>query len=113
MDSITNENNNYPAAQPPSLRGESTDFNIEAHTTSNMKLKRPKITNSVPPPLIQTKHLYRPSDAEQYLKKLNTDIYEGTKKEKSTNEFNFKRYFTIFGIVALITAAIAYFRRGK
>ena len=78
-----------------------------------MKLKRPKVTNSLPPQLIQTKHLYKPSDTENYMKNLNIDIYEDTQKETANNGFNFKRYFTIFGIITLITAAIAYFRKGK
>ena len=45
------------------------------------------------------------------MQSINTDIYEGAVKEKEKHEFSIKRYFTIFGIIALITAAIAYLRK--
>lgn len=115
MDTISDNTINYVTSRAAPSNGVSSDnaYNIEAHTTNNMKLGRPNVTSSMAPPLIQTKHLYKPSDAENYMKQLNTDIYVDTQKEKSNNGFNFKRYFTIFGIIALITAAVAYFRRGK
>ena len=37
---------------------------------------------------------------------INTDIYQGTKKEKAKNDFNKSLYFKIFGGVALATAGI-------
>ena len=52
-------------------------------------------------------------EATLKIKQINQDIYQGTKKEKSKHEFDTKRYFTFFGIIALLTAAFAYFRRGK
>ena len=115
MDTISDNTINIATSRAAPVKGTSSDnsYNIEAHTTNNMKLDRPKVTNSAPVPLIQTVHLYKPSDAENYIKKLNNDIYVDTQKEKTNNGFNFKRYFTIFGIIALITAAVAYFRRGK
>lgn len=88
-------------------------FNLEAHTSTNMKVKRPKVTpNDLV--LVQTgKKPFSDAEATKKIQSINTDIYEGAKQEKEKHEFNFKRYFTIFGIIALITAAYTYFRKGK
>ena len=45
------------------------------------------------------------------MQSINTDIYEGAKKEKSNHEFNRKLYFKIFGGVALTAAGIAGFSK--
>ena len=41
------------------------------------------------------------------MQQINTDIYEGAKKEKAKNDFDKKLYFKIFGGVALFSAGIA------
>lgn len=90
------------------------DYNLDAHNSQNMKLDRPKVaaaefTKNLP----SNNMYYSHNEAKNKLAKLNNDIYQGTKQEKSKHEFNFKRYFTIFSILALLTAAFAYFRRGR
>ena len=112
MNDIVNSTNIYPTSQGPPAKGgeiQNANFNLEAHTSSNMKLERPKVNVAIAPPLIQTKRLFKPEEAEKNLRQINTDIYEGTQKEKNHHDFNFKRYFTIFGILGILTAAIAYF----
>ena len=108
-------NNIYPNSPP--IRGVdssgSAEFNLDAHTSSDMKVKRPKITVNDLSFAINEKKLFSDAEATKRIQSINTDIYEGAKKEKSNHEINFKRYFTIFGILALLTAAIAYFRKGK
>lgn len=98
----------------PNYKGEAhNSYNIEAHVSSNMKLERPKVSAADFSSTLQNNNKYSYSEANKQLMALNNDIYEGTKKEKEKHEFNLKRYFTIFGILGILTAAFAYFRRGK
>ena len=86
----------------------------EAHNSSKMKLDRPKVTAAdFSQNILTNNSKYSHKESEQQLKILNNDIYQNTKKEKQKHEFNFKRFFTIFGILALLTAAFGYFRKGR
>ena len=105
--------NNYPVTNTPIKANENADFMIEAHTSANMKVKRPKVTvNELTNPLPVNK-TFSDREATKRMQAINTDIYEGAKKEKEKHEFNLKRYFTIFGIFALLGAAITYLCRRK
>ena len=108
-------NNSSPPLSNPAMRGGENNeaYNLEAHTSSNMKVKRPKVTPNDLALIQSGKKPFSDSEATKKIQSINTDIYEGAKQEKEKHEFNFKRYFTIFGIIALLTAAYAYFRRGK
>lgn len=80
---------------------------IEAHYTTETKVKRPINTVAEAPAALPKHHLFSDKDAQQKINSINTDIYEGTKKEKTKHEFNKSLYFKIFGGVALFTAGIA------
>ena len=108
---INNLNNKSPAIKG----GDNSQnvLNLEAHTTTSMKVKRPKVTPNDLAITLPTKKPFSDKEATKRMQAINTDIYESATKEKEKHEFNLKRYFTIFGIMALIAAAIAYLRRGK
>lgn len=110
MPNIQSYNYNNISPNPPP---KDSGLILEAHSSPNMKVERPKITVNDLQMNLQSKNPYSDKEANQKLKAISEDIYTGTKKEKSNHEFNFKRYFTIFGILALITAALGYFRKGK
>ncbi len=111
MKEIGNNINNYSSISPPSIKGGNNEaFVIEAHTSDNMKVSRPKITEAdLKYTLPQENRYYSDKAANKRLQEINSDIYIGTKKEKTIHDFNFKRYFTIFGIIGLLTAAFTYF----
>jgi hypothetical protein len=115
MNEINTHTNNYLSTPNPVPTGEGKTerFNLEAHTSKDMKVKRPKITQNDLTFVVPEKKLFSDREATKRMQAINTDIYEGAKQEKEKHVFNFKRYFTIFGILALLTAAIGYFRRGK
>ena len=98
--------------QTPALKGEDSLI-LEAHTTSNMKLERPKVNSADFSAALTNYSKYSHAESKKHLKALDKDIYQHAHKEKEKHEFNFKRYFTIFGILGILTAAIAYFRKGK
>ena len=99
---------------PPNFRSKNEEnFNLEAHTSTNMKVKRPKVTPNDLNVMLSNKPVFSDKEATKRMQAINTDIYEGAVKEKEKHEFNLKRYFTIFGILALLTAAITYFRKSK
>lgn len=99
---------------PPNFRSHGENgLNIDAHTSTDMKVKRPKITPNDLTVIPQTKPVFSDKEATKRMQAINTDIYEGAKKEKEKHVFNLKRYFTIFGIITLLTAALAYFGKGK
>ena len=83
------------------------NYNIEAHYSNDMKVKRPKVTSFEAPPEIPKHKLFSDKDASKKMQQINTDIYEGSTKEKSQHEFNRKLYFKIFGGITLATAGIA------
>lgn len=80
---------------------------IEAHYSTETKVNRPKNVVAEAPQLIPKHKLFSDKEASQKMASINTDIYEGAKKEKKTHEFNKKLYFKIFGGIALATAGIA------
>lgn len=80
---------------------------LDSHYSNEMKVKRPKIVAAEAPQNLPKHTLFSEKEATQKINSINSDIYEGTKKEKSKNEFNKSLYFKIFGGVALATAGIA------
>ena len=115
MSEVNTYNYNNTSPPGPVMRsGENNEaFNLEAHTSANMKVKRPKVTPNDLKLIQSGKKLFSDAEATKKIQSINTDIYEGAKQEKEKHEFNFKRYFTIFGIIALLTAAYSYFRKGR
>lgn len=108
------QGNNLNIMLSPQFKGDDSNaFNLQAHTTSNMKLERPKITSADFTNALNNYTKYSNAESKKQLKAIDKDIYQRAKKEKDRHEFNFKRYFTIFGILGLLTAAITYFRKGK
>ena len=102
-----NINNTLP------VKGENSYITDAQPTTSNLKLERPKVTSADLNVSLNNFNKYSYSESNKHLNEINKDIYQRANKEKEKHEFNFKRFFTIFGIIGLLTAAIAYFRRGK
>ena len=96
----------------PPIKGDGS-YNLNAHTSSNMKLDRPKVNSADFNVALTNYSKFSHEEATKQLKAIDKDIYQRAKQEKEKHEFNFKRYFTIFGILGLLTAAIAYFRKGK
>ena len=80
---------------------------LEGHYSNETKVKRPKITAAEAPAVLPKRTLFSEQEAKIRLNEINTDIYQGAKKEKSKNEFNKSLYFKIFGGVALTAAGIA------
>lgn len=115
MSEVSTYNSKYIPPPTPFLQGEENSgaYNIEAHTSNNMKVKRPKVTPNDLTIILPDKKPFSDREATKKMQAINTDIYEGAKQEKEKHEFNTKRYFTIFGIIALLTAACACFRRGR
>ena len=116
MSDIQTYNINNPIPVSPQLRGgdsKTQSYQLEAHTSANMKVKRPKVTPNDLKLILPNKKPFSDAEATKKIQSINTDIYEGAKQEKEQHEFKFKRYFTIFGILALLTAAISYFRKGR
>lgn len=96
-----------------SSMSEVNTYNLEAHTSTNMKVKRPKITPNDLAIILPQKKPFSDKEATKRMQAINTDIYEGAVKEKEKHEFNLKRYFTIFGIIALLAAVLGRSRKGK
>lgn len=116
MTKIQTYNINNLNYQSPTIKGgdnSQDSLNVEAHTSTSMKVKRPKVEPNDITITLPDKKPFSDKEATKRMQSINTDIYEGAVKEKEKHEFNLKRYFTIFGIIALITAAIAYLRKGK
>jgi len=116
MNDIQTYNINNQNSKSPQIKGggnSECSYNIEAHTSSNMKVKRPKVTPNDLAITLHQKPVFSDREATKRMQAINTDIYEGAVKEKEKHEFNLKRFFTIFGIIALLTGAIAYFRKGR
>ena len=80
---------------------------LEAHYSTETKVKRPKVVAAEAPAILPKHKLFSNKDADKKMQKINTDIYEGAKKEKTKNDFDKKLYFKIFGGVALFSAGIA------
>ena len=87
-------------------------MNIDAHYSDSMKVKRPKIDPDkikigIPP----QKSNFSDKEATARIQRLNSDIYEAHKKEKSSHEFNFKSYLKIIAGFVLAAAGIAGIRK--
>ena len=80
---------------------------LDAHYSTETKVKRPKITAAEAPSALPKQVLFSNKDADKRMQQINTDIYEGAKKEKTKNDFDKKLYFKIFGGVALFSTGIA------
>ena len=116
MSDIQTYSINNPIPISPQINGGDNQiqpYQLEAHSSNDMKVKRPKVSPNDLKFLLPDKKPFSDTEATKRIQTINTDIYEGAKKEKEKHEFNLKRYFTIFGILALFTAAIGYFRKGK
>ena len=106
-------NGTPPPYSTPSMKGDGDINLVEAHTSTNMKVKRPKVTQNDLKITLPAKKAFSDKEATKRMQAINTDIYEGAAKEKEKHVFNFKRFFTIFGIIGLLTAALTYFSKGK
>ncbi len=80
---------------------------LEAHYSTETKVKRPKLVAAEAPASLPKQILFSNQDADKRMQQINTDIYEGAKKEKTKNDFDKKLYFKIFGGITLLTAGIA------
>ena len=80
---------------------------LEGHYSTETKVKRPNIVAAEAPAILPKQKLFSNQDADKKMQQINTDIYEGAKKEKTKNDFNKKLYFKIFGGITLLTAGIA------
>ena len=80
---------------------------LEAHYSTETKVKRPKLVAAEAPASLPKQILFSNQDADKRMQQINTDIYEGAKKEKAKNDFDKKLYFKIFGGITLLTAGIA------
>lgn len=85
--------------------------NIDAHYSTDMKVKRPVVKATDAPLSIPKHKLFSTQEADKKIKSINTDIYEGAQKEKAKNDFKKSLYFKIFGGIVLLTAGIAGLRR--
>lgn len=80
---------------------------LEGHYSTETKVKRPKVVAAEAPASLPKQVLFSNQDADKRMQQINTDIYEGAKKEKAKNDFDKKLYFKIFGGITLLTAGIA------
>jgi len=122
------EINNIPAniQTPPAQSAGNPE--TDAHYSSDMKVKRPKIVPSEGPAMLSPVHVFNDRDATLKMKQINNDIYEGSKnynppkkrkselskiesKEDSKHGFNSKQYFKIFASLALAVLAFAGIRK--
>ena len=82
-------------------------FNIDAHYSTETKTEKPLIKAVEAPAVLPVHHLFSDKEASKKVQQINTDIYEGAKKEKEKSDFNKLTYFKILGGVTLLTAGIA------
>ena len=80
---------------------------LEAHYTTESKVNRPKSMVAEAPAMLPKHNLFSNKEADKRIYAINSDIYEGAKKEQKKNEFDKALYFKIFGGVTLLTAGIA------
>lgn len=84
---------------------------LEAHYTTETKVKRPNIGPAVPPEELPRQIPFSDKEANKRMAAIDKDIYEGRSKEKAKSEFNKKLYFKIFGGILLTIAGIAGIRK--
>ena len=80
---------------------------LEGHYSTETKVKRPNMVAAEAPMTLPKQVLFSNKDADKRMQQINTDIYEGAKKEKAKNDFDKKLYFKIFGGITLLSAGIA------
>ena len=71
-----------------------TNYNLNAHYTSNPKVERPQRAIVSAPNNLPVMHLYNDRDANNRMKSINNDIYQGFKQEKQKDlkiEYSKKR----------------------
>lgn len=68
---------------------------------TNMKVKRPVATVAEAPVALPSRNGFKDQDATKKMQQINSDIYEGYKKEKANHEFNLKLFSKIFIGIAL------------
>ncbi len=90
-----------------------SNTNIDAHYSTNMKVTKPKIVAYEAPPELPKHRLFSDKEATKKIQQINTDIYEGAKKEKSNHEFSFSKFFKIFSGITLAAIIIACIRKCK
>ena len=85
----------------------SDNYQIEAHYSSNMKVKRPNITEALPPTNALNSGMFSDKDATKRFNDLNKDIYESANKEKKNHGFDRKLFFKIFVGIILAVAGVS------
>lgn len=109
MNEITNTDSQIQNIPKPSLSD--GDYEISAHYSKDMKVKRPKVTVYQSPQELPIVQAFSERNANLKLQNLKTDIYESEKKEEAKNGFNKKLYFKIFGGVTLATIIVSCLRK--
>ncbi len=137
------QQNNYTEqfssyAQTANKNSQLEQYELKAHESDSMKVKPPNVSHNELPALIPQKVVYSDYEANKKLERINNEIFKeanggmdisqfrlkplnedifvqktSENKENKKHGFNLKRYFTIFGIIALLTTAISYFCRRK
>ena len=110
---ITSNNYNSSNKIEVSSNVQNPDLNIQAHYSNNMKVKRTKRSVNSIPYVTLTNRLVTSKELDSRMKTIDTDIYEGARKEQTKHDFNSGLYFKIFGSVAIATAIIACIRKFK
>lgn len=90
-----------------------TPINIGSYYSTETKVQRPKIVPAEAPQALPTQHLISDKEMSNKMTQINTDIYQGAKKERSKYEFNRGLYFKIFGGVTLLACGIAGYKKIK
>ena len=100
-----NSTNELQTHNQPSVK------NTINYTYADMKLERPKVNVVNAPINIVSEKKYSYKYIQKKTDNINQDIYKGAKREKQKHDFNIKQFFSIFGILAILTAAFSYFKR--
>ena len=81
-----------------------TNYNLNAHYTSNPKVERPQRAIVSAPNNLPVMHLYNDRDANNRMKSINNDIYQGFKQEKQKDGTKFLKGFVavILGILTFL-----------
>ena len=81
-----------------------TNYDLNAHYTSNPKVERPQRAIVSAPNNLPVMNLYNDRDANNRMKSINNDIYQGFKQEKQKDGTNFLKGFVavIFGVLTFL-----------
>lgn len=82
----------------------STNYNINSHYSNNPKAERPQRAIASAPNNLPVMHLYNDKEANNRMKAINNDIYQGFKQEKQKNEISFSKIFigAVLGVLAFL-----------